>query len=62
MPQITNSLTAQERINDKLKRYFNITMAEANTEQLYNACEAVVRDEILTKRNAFSHSRHEKKG
>ncbi len=62
MPQITNSLTAQERINDKLKRYFNITLAEATKEQLYNACAAVVRDELLTKRNAFSHRRHEKKG
>ncbi len=51
-----------EKINDKLKRYFNVEAAEATKEQLYNACAAVVRDILLEKRNTFSHNRHVKNG
>ena len=37
MAHIKDTLTAQEKINDKLKRYFNVTLGEANKDQLYNA-------------------------
>ena len=62
MAHITDTLTAQDRINDKLKRYFNVTLGEANNDQLYNACVGVVRDELLTKRQDFTQKRMKKRG
>ena len=62
MTSILDTATALEKINDKLKRYFNIHITEATKQQLYNACAAVVRDILLEKRNAFSHRRHLKNG
>ncbi|MBE5749066.1 MAG: glycogen/starch/alpha-glucan phosphorylase, partial [Clostridiales bacterium] len=62
MAHIKDTLTAQEKINDKLKRYFNVTLGEANKEQLYNACVGVVRDELLTKRQDFTQKRMKKRG
>ena len=62
MAHIKDTLTAQEKINDKLKRYFNVTLAEANKDQLYNACVGVVRDELLTKRQDFTQKRMKKRG
>ena len=57
MTSIKDTATVLEKINDKLKRYFNIQITEATKQQLYNACAAVVRDILLEKRNAFSHRR-----
>ena len=62
MTSIKDTATVLEKINDKLKRYFNIQITEATKQQLYNACAAVVRDILLEKRNAFSHRRHLKNG
>lgn len=62
MAATKDNLTIQEQINDKLKRYFNITLNEATKNQLYYASASVVRDFLLTKRNEFSHRRHLKKG
>ena len=62
MAHIKDTLTVQERLNDKLKRYFNVTLAEADKEQLYNACVGVVRDELLTKRQDFTQKRMKKRG
>ncbi|MBR2968676.1 MAG: glycogen/starch/alpha-glucan phosphorylase [Clostridia bacterium] len=40
-------------IEGKLSRYFGVTPAEANTEQLYKAVVMVVRDILLEKRNKY---------
>ena len=53
MTSIKDTATVLEKINDKLKRYFNIQITEATKQQLYNACAAVVRDILLEKRNAI---------
>lgn len=62
MAQIKDTLTVQERLNDKLKRHFNVTLEEANKDQIYEACVSVVRDELLHQRQAFTQRRMEKRG
>ena len=62
MAQIKDTLTVQERLNDKLKRHFNVTLEEANKDQLYEACVGVVRDELLHQRQAFTQKRMKKRG
>lgn len=62
MAQIKDTLTVQERLNDKLKRHFNVTLEEADKEQIYEACVGVVRDELLHQRQAFTQRRMKKRG
>ena len=62
MAQIKDTLAVQERLNDKLKRHFNVTLEEANKDQLYEACVGVVRDELLHQRQAFTQKRMKKRG
>lgn len=44
---------AKELIKGKLSRYFGVTTAEANKEQVYKAVVMVVRDILLEKRQQF---------
>ncbi len=48
-------------ITDKLTRYFGVSKAEANKEQIYKAVVMCVRDILLEKRGAF-HKKYRSKG
>ncbi len=53
---------AKEIISGKLSRYFGITLAEADNEQLYKAVAMTVRDILLEKRKSYHDKIKENKG